>query len=193
MWPFTTTKETKPLGEDLPADIKDYLIQKNNETKQLNEPGITPTEPFKFEASKNSTKVTKILSSQPPRSEEEKYQFEKYKISNPLTNSVAINCAELEYNLHLCYQQYSPILNMFSYPCFKQQQNLKQCKNLQVDAFKLLHYQDCYNIQQCNAIKIFIDEVFVKNFGELGEATNDSVKVNEFYKDLNEGFNKIWS
>ncbi|KAI5965190.1 uncharacterized protein KGF55_001410 [Candida pseudojiufengensis] len=187
MWPFTKSEEVKPLGEDLPNDLKDFLIQKNNETTQS-----SSSEPYKFEASRNLNRVKEILTKQPIRNQEDQYQFEKFKLSNQLQNSVAINCSELEYNLNLCFQNYSIIKDMFKYPCFNKQQDLKRCKNLQTDGFKLLHYQDCYNIQQCNAIKQFLDEMFVKNFGELGENTNDNEKVNQFYNDLNKGFDKIW-
>lgn len=192
MWPFTRSNGGKTanngLGDGLPTELKDFLLKENTEFKQFG-----PTESAKFDALPHDKQVLNKLNRLPPMTESESYNLEEYKNANQLHKAVSINCAEIEYNLHQCYEQFSTIRNMFQYPCFKQQNEVRSCKNLQTDGFKVLHYQDCYNVEQCRAMKSFVDLVFVKNFGELGELSGNEEKIDAYYRDLNHGFRYFWS
>lgn len=190
MWPFTKTNDApnNKLGNGLPTELKEFLLKENSESKHF---GFD--ESSKFDALPHGKQVRNKLDRLPRMSENEAFQLEEYKASNQLYNVVSINCAEIEYNLHQCYQQFSTIRNMFQYPCFKQQNAVRSCKNLQSDGFKVLHYQDCYNVEQCTAMKSFVDQVFVKNFGKLGEFSDNPENSKAYYRDLNDGFRYFWS
>ncbi|KAI5958482.1 hypothetical protein CANMA_004208 [Candida margitis] len=192
MWPFTSTNSgtsgNGSLGEGLPTELRAFLLKENTESKQFG-----PTEASKFDALPHDKQVRNKLYKLPPMTDDEVFQFEEFKVTNQIHKAVSINCAEIEYHLHQCYQQFSTIRNMFQYPCFKQQNDMRGCKNLQTDGFKVLHYQDCYNVEQCTAMKSFVDEVFVKNFGELGEFSSNEERIDGYYRDLNLGFKYFWS
>ncbi|KAG5418075.1 hypothetical protein I9W82_004404 [Candida metapsilosis] len=192
MWPFSRTNgdssTSSGLGDGLPAELKAFLVKENTQVKQFG-----PTESTKFEALPHDKQVYNKLQRLPQMTETEVYELQEFKNKNQLHKVVSINCAEIEYNLHQCYEQFSTIRNMFQYPCFKQQNEVRSCKNLQTDGLKVLHYRDCYNMEQCTAMKSFVDQVFVKNFGELGEASGSEEKIDAYYHDLNDGFRYFWS
>ncbi|KAI5967842.1 hypothetical protein KGF57_000270 [Candida theae] len=192
MWPFTGRNGDQQcntgLGDGLSNELKSFLLKENTEAKRFGS-----TESTKFDSLPHDRQVRSKLQRLPQMTDDELYKLEEYKNANQLHKTVSINCAEIEYNLHQCYEQFSTIRNMFQYPCFQQQNDVKRCKNLQTDGLKVLHYQDCYNVQQCNAMKSFVDQVFVKNFGEFGDMSGKEDKIDAYYRDLNHGFRYFWS
>ncbi|KAI3406141.2 hypothetical protein KGF56_000983 [Candida oxycetoniae] len=191
MWPFSKSEDKQDLeeiGKNLPPDLKEFLIKENPEVRNQSEIEA----PYKFESSKRVKQVNRILSQLPPRSSEEELEFGNFKIANQINKVTDVNCAELEYSLHQCYHQFSAFFDLFKLPCLDKQEKVRVCKNLQNDALKLLHYQSCYDIPQCFAIKAFVDVAFVKNFGNLGEKTDNSDSTDQFYKDINNAFDELW-
>ncbi|CAK9439252.1 uncharacterized protein LODBEIA_P34650 [Lodderomyces beijingensis] len=198
MWPFTSSSgsskddasKQEEIGKNLPPDLKDFLLKEDPETRNVKD---DPSDgPYKFESAKHMKQVHRVLSKLPAKTRKEEYEFENYKGANQLDKTVAVNCAELEYNLYQCHQQHSSFFGRLNLSCGDQKDRLQNCNSLQADGLKVMHYQDCYDIPQCFAIKTFVDAAFVKNFGSLGEKSEDLDRIDQFYKDLNAAFNQVW-
>lgn len=134
--------------------------------------------------------------------------FENYKIQNNHQIVAQINCAEIENyliqlnNNHSISQFWSSLFNSTNTNPNSSEnnvttnpnqalQNYKSCKNLTIDGLKLLYYSKCYNIKQCQFIRYHLDQLYIKNFGSLGQNVNDK-NIESYYKDLDQLFYKVW-
>lgn len=204
MWPFTKSSNSddrlNDLSKDLPSDLQKVLEQ---ETLQ---------DSNKFELDKYSRIVNDILNQLPPQftTEQELLDFENYKIQNNYKIVAQINCAEIENyliqlnNNHSISQFWSNLFNSTNSNSNSDSsednvtinpnqalKNYKSCKNLTIDGLKLLNYSKCYNIKQCQFIRYHLDQLYIKNFGSLGQNVNDK-NVESYYKDLDQLFYKVW-
>ena len=200
MWPFTKSSKLNDLSKDLPSDLHKVLEQ---ETLQ---------DSNKFELDKYSRIVNDILNQLPPQftTEQELLDFENYKIQNNYKIVAQINCPEIENyliqlnNNHSISQFWSNLFNSTNSNSNSDSsednvttnpnqalKNYKSCKNLTIDGLKLLNYSKCYNIKQCQFIRYHLDQLYIKNFGSLGQNVNDK-NVESYYKDLDQLFYKVW-
>ncbi|KAL6452996.1 hypothetical protein SBY92_000341 [Candida maltosa Xu316] len=178
MWPFTkSSQQPSDLSTELPADLQQVLQQES------------PSHPEKFEVEKRTRIVYEKLAKLPPLSQDEEKELERYKVQNSPRQVSQINCSELELYVMQCNNH--PWYKFWAVPNFDAMKNLKRCENLNYDGLKLLHYNQCYNIKHCGFIRYHLDQLYIKNFGELGDNVNDATTAN-FYSDLNDLFYKAW-
>lgn len=198
MWPFTKSSNTDDSLDDLPSDLQKVLEQEIRQDSN------------KFELDKYSRIVNDKLNQLPPQftNEQEFLDFENYKIQNNHQIVAQINCAEIENyliqlnNNHSISQFWSSLFNSATTNANSSEnnvttnpnqalQNYKSCKNLTIDGLKLLYYSKCYNIKQCQFIRYHLDQLYIKNFGSLGQNVNDK-NIESYYKDLDQLFYKVW-
>lgn len=200
MWPFTSSTnkvndgDLEKVTKDLPADLQEFLIKENPETRNINT--HDPTLPYKFESSRDIKTVDRVLSlkaQQIQRTPREQLEWDEFQVKNQIDKAVKINCSEIEAAMNSDLQD-TPFWKIFaSLPGSTQRDTLKDCKKYQMDGLKTLFYHKCYSQAQCLAIKMFVDTAFVKNFGELGQEQKDPEKVDQYYRDLNQAFDVLWS
>ncbi|KAM3125612.1 hypothetical protein ACQ2H7_000989 [Candidozyma auris] len=172
MWPFGSSKPEKDVTSELPEELKDFYKE------------VTPTKQRVTQDSKDE-RVAKILNRQQAHYTHELDQFKR---DYSAQKASAINCAELQAAVLKCYEGWS----FFGADnCSAEIKRASKCNELQERAFQKLRYNDCYSQRQCSAIRYLVDQLFIKNFGQLGENVNDESQVN-FEKDLDNAFEKVW-
>lgn len=188
MWPFTkssnSSKITDDITKELPADLK-QVFEKESHSSSLSGTKFIPERYTKLV----NDKLDSINQQQQQITPEEELNFENYKINYSIKTVSQINCAEIENYLLECNKH--PWYKFWAIPNMKASKDLKQCDKLTTDGLKFLNYTSCYNIKHCEFIRYHLDQIYLKNFGQLGENVNDKTR-DEYYKDLHELFYKVW-
>lgn len=184
MWPFGSSnttpnlgKNTEEINKELPPDLQGFFQQENPDKKHERI----------FTVSPQQLQVNKILEKH--KNDPYDDEFNTYKRSQTIKQVAGINCAEIHNLLHECYKNWNWLQPD---ACIDETRKTSKCLDLQLEALKRLHYNDCYSVKQCKAIRYYVDHFFMKNFGPLGEEVNDDDKAENYNKDLDGVFYKLW-
>lgn len=180
MWPFSSSapdsKSTDDLEKELPDSLKGVFQRENPDHKHDD----------LFEASKEQKLVSNII--ERSKNQPYDYKFDEFKRNEDIKKVTYINCAELQKNVMTCLKNWSATDLTF---CDKEMKLNAACTDIQTKALKRLHYEDCVNLTQCKQIRFLVDDLFVKNFGQLGENYNED-SLQKYLSDVDDSFTKIW-
>ncbi|CAK7893490.1 hypothetical protein CAAN1_22S00782 [[Candida] anglica] len=179
MWPFSSSnqgKKTSDLEKEIPDSLKDIFHKGNPEWKNEANFGIAEEEKL--------VEMAKQRQSKEPYS----YEFDDYKRNEDHKKVTYINCVELQKNVISCLKNWKGADLSF---CDKEMKLNSACTDIQTKALKRLRYDECVSIKQCKQIRFLIDDLFVKNFGQLGEHFDDQTYA-KFSDEVDASFVKIW-
>lgn len=171
MWPFGSDN-SKDITNELPENLQEFYKEKN------------PTK-HKLEQNFKDEKVQKVLAK---AGQGYTHTFEQYKRDYLAQKASAINCAELQAAVLKCYDGW---LFLGIDNCSAQIKTAAKCNEIQERAFHRLRYNECYSERQCGAIRYVVDQLFTKNFGQLGENVNEELQAT-FERELDAVFDKVW-
>lgn len=172
MWPFGSQKSNKDVTDELPENLQEFY----------KEVSLTA---HKLEKDSKDEKVANVLDRQ---NTQYSFEFDEFKREFLAQKSSAINCAELQAAVLKCYEGW---LFFGVDNCSAEIKRGAKCNELQERAFQRLRYNECYSQKQCNAIRYVVDQLFTKNFGQLGENVNEELQV-KFEYDLDQVFDRVW-
>ncbi|KAK6465804.1 hypothetical protein DFJ63DRAFT_310887 [Scheffersomyces coipomensis] len=182
MWPFTSSsggKDASELTKELPDNLKQFFNEVNPE----------PNHQSIFEISPHQKRVNEVLKREDDLKRPYDDEFYKYKQTEKAKKACSINCSEVNSQILECFKNWN--YTSFDTPCSKEIAATTKCLEVQKNAFKKLHYDECISIKQCNQIRYIIDKMFTENFGQLGNEINDQTHK-KFDQDLDKVFWKIW-
>lgn len=165
MWPFSQPDITK----DIPPELR-AVFDENNPRPQA--------------GADHQARVEAVLANHDTYS----FDLQQYKQHNTLPRVASINCAEIQHAVSTCFQGWSLT---DTDPCSTLVKNLSKCVEIQQDALKKLHYHQCYSEKQCGQIRRLVDELFVRNFGQMGDNVTEELKL-VFDAEVNKYFEKVW-
>lgn len=176
-WPFgSKDKDTADLEQELPSGLRLFF-------KEVNPEAITASS---GEGELKDALVERILAKQP---QEFDHKFAGYKREELLKKVAAINCAEVQQAVVECYQGW---LFLSSNHCTDEIRRTTKCLDLQTRALRQLRYEDCYNKTQCQQMRMTVDILFTKNFGQFGEKySEEAEKV--FTSEVDGMFETLWN
>lgn len=176
MWPFSSKdKDASELEKDLPSDLQLFFTKANPESLQK----------LGGDSSAKDLLVDKILDREV---HEYSHEFAKYKREELLQKVAAINCAEIQQAVVKCYQGW---LFLSSNHCTDEIKKTTKCIDLQNKALRQLRYDECYSKSQCQQMRVAVDYLFTKNFGQYGENVSDETEKN-FESEVETVFGKLW-
>lgn len=175
-WPFgSKDKDTKDLEKELPSDLQQFFEKVNPESNL----------PSNGENSSKDALVERILARE---SKEYSHEFANYKREELLKKVTAINCAEIQQAVVDCYQGW---LFLSSNHCTDEIRKTTKCLDIQNKALRRLRYDDCYKKAQCQQMRMVVDLLFTKNFGQFGENVTDESEK-KFEREVDGMIEKLW-
>lgn len=177
MWPFTSDKgkSSDDLVKELPLDLQGFFQSVSPDQGQSSV----------FDASPEDDIVDKVLLREQKKAKEYDFEFERYKLSQTLKQAASVNCSELQQKVTECFRKGA--MNL----CGEEIKRAKQCVEVQTNALKTLHFQDCLSVNQCDKIRYIVDKSFVDSYGQFGE-TDTPEATAQFSNDVLKAFHKIW-
>lgn len=183
MWPFSSSqdKNHKDLVKELPPELGEFY---DSVRPELGKRSV-------FDASPEQELVDKVLVREQLKRQHQPYnfEFEQYKRTESISKVASINCAEIQQAISDCFANWK-ITTMD--PCTAQVARAKACIAQQKDAFKTLHYNDCYSVEQCNKIRYAIDKAYIDSHGQYGIVDDADDAARQFQRNLRLAFYKVW-
>ncbi|CAH2352331.1 hypothetical protein CLIB1423_06S03972 [[Candida] railenensis] len=182
MWPFSSssTRSTDDLEKELPENLKVVFQKENPEHRQ-------------DESIEKNTKEQILVNRMIQKAQEEhknyNFEFDQYKKNENIAKVSSINCAELQQNVLLCLKSWKATDYTF---CAKEIKSHSNCLEVQTEALRKLQYDNCVDLKHCKQIRFIVDELFVKNFGSLGEKFDEDNYIT-FMREVEGNFENLWS
>lgn len=175
-WPFGfRDKDTKELEKELPSELREFFDKSNPQAQHTL-------------VVENATKDAIVNRTLARESKEYSHKFAAYKRDELLLKVTGINCAEIQQAVVECYQGWS---FLSSNHCTDEIRRTTRCMDVQKKALRLLRYEDCYNKQQCEKMRMMVDILFVNKFGQFGEKMTDETEK-EFEQEVGSMFSTVW-
>lgn len=174
MWPFGSGETPKENNEILEEDISPSLQQffeKQDRTARglkLEKPDISGPVP--------QAPITSLS------------DINFVKLKQDTRKIAAINCAEIQQAALECYKGWK---FMSGTECSTAMARTTRCMAIQQNALKRLRYDECSYLDQCKQMRVLVDELFTRNFGQYGENINEDTQK-KFEYDLGKTQAFLW-
>lgn len=155
MWPFIRSQPEKDPSDDISPSLRSFFAEEDQHARLATKVG-TSTAPAKAPAHVSSLANLELAN----------FRQTTRKIA-------AINCAELQQTVLDCYKGW---LYMTSTDCSKGLTRTSRCMELQKKALERLRYEECADRAECMLIRILVDEMFTRNFGQYGEKISEQTE-----------------
>ncbi|EGW31764.1 uncharacterized protein SPAPADRAFT_141336 [Spathaspora passalidarum NRRL Y-27907] len=182
MWPFTSSKptegkKTEDINKELPKDLQEFFKQENPDKKHAN----------LFEQSSPQNHIFEVLNKHKDDPKDPRLAY--YKSSQDINNACAVNCSEIKNQVVECSKQVTWLQS--GSPCADIIKAMSACTQIQKTALQTLHFDECYNVKQCQMMRYYVDKIFTENFGQYGSEMNDETRA-KFNKDIDDAVYKVW-
>lgn len=158
MWPFSSSDSNK-APEDISPRLQSFFDKEDTHARALKLERVASLEP---ESLLKPTSLSDI--------ELTRYRQNAQRVA-------AINCAELQQAVLECYKGWKYLKGT---ECSEAMTRTTKCMELQQDALRRLRYEECASKEECMLIRMLVDEMFIRNFGQLGTNINeDTMRVYE--------------
>ncbi|RLV94973.1 hypothetical protein JA1_001417 [Spathaspora sp. JA1] len=184
MWPFTSSqpsqgKKTEEINKELPEDLQEFFREENPDKKHGNI----------FEVSPPQNRIREVLNKH--KDDPKDPRLAHYKSSQSINHACAVNCAEIKNEVLKCSKSLTWKQSASESPCADKIKNMTACTEIQKAALQTMHFDDCYDVKQCQMMRHYVDKLFTKNFGQFGTEITQANR-DKFNKDIDDAIYKVW-
>lgn len=174
MWPFSSgdkaTENSDNIKEDISPNLQHFFEKQDRTARglKLERPVISDPVP------------------QAPVTTLQDINFVKFK--QDTRKIAAINCAEIQQAALECYKGWKFLSGT---ECSSAMTRSTRCMAIQQNALKRLRYEECGTHDECQQIRVLVDELFTRNYGQFGENINEETQK-KFELDLGRTMSYLW-